>query len=424
MANIINISEKGNRLFIEDTYTPIVCGNSNYKLVFNFSEEWQSCHSKTAMFMVDSKRTLVAFEGNTCTVPVLPNGLYVFISLLSSSSSGEQLATTRLRLRLEPNPFNEPYSEDESKKRYTSEIHGCINDIKNGTVIVNHAEQADTAILANSANCAETAGYATTAGSSETQVDLTSNQTIQGTKDFSGSILKSGMVVPNIAEISNPNLLINGDFKINQRGNTSYSTQNQYTLDRWKLVDGSLSVEENGITLNGTISQTLEHTPTQAVTLSVDQSNGTVNATYNSGVVTLSASNVLISWVKLEYGSFATKFTPRLYAEELALCQRFYQTLSGHYCVFTNAGTTEHIRFSLNLITPIRSDNPLITWDTSGCYLFGNSKHYDIKNNVTLSINYVKDNAIDVAGRVNATLSSSNTYILASLSSIIDAEIY
>lgn len=32
-----------------------------------------------------------------------------------------------------------------------------------------------------------------------------------------------------------------------------------------------------------------------------------------------------IEWVKLELGSIATSFTPRLYAEELALCQRYYE---------------------------------------------------------------------------------------------------
>ena len=29
-------------------------------------------------------------------------------------------------------------------------------------------------------------------------------------------------------------------------------------------------------------------------------------------------------WIKLEYGETATPFVPRLYAEELALCQRYY----------------------------------------------------------------------------------------------------
>lgn len=38
-------------------------------------------------------------------------------------------------------------------------------------------------------------------------------------------------------------------------------------------------------------------------------------------------AHVDIEWVKLEYGSQVTPFHPRLYAEELALCQRYYEQI-------------------------------------------------------------------------------------------------
>ena len=39
-----------------------------------------------------------------------------------------------------------------------------------------------------------------------------------------------------LTTISSPNLIVNSDFAINQRGKTSYSTINQYTYDRWLLA--------------------------------------------------------------------------------------------------------------------------------------------------------------------------------------------
>ena len=47
---------------------------------------------------------------------------------------------------------------------------------------------------------------------------------------------------------SNPNLLINGDFRVNQREQPSYSGTNIYTVDRWRLTGtGVVDVLANGI---------------------------------------------------------------------------------------------------------------------------------------------------------------------------------
>ena len=50
-----------------------------------------------------------------------------------------------------------------------------------------------------------------------------------------------------------PNLLINGDFQINQRGQSSYSTNLTYTLDMWYLSTngGSITPTNNGLNVNG-----------------------------------------------------------------------------------------------------------------------------------------------------------------------------
>lgn len=46
------------------------------------------------------------------------------------------------------------------------------------------------------------------------------------------------------------NLLINGDFKINQRGQTSYTaTYKKYTVDDWYIYNGTLNVIDKGISV-------------------------------------------------------------------------------------------------------------------------------------------------------------------------------
>lgn len=192
-----------------------------------------------------------------------------------------------------------------------------------------------------------------------------------------------------VYQLSNPNLLINGDFRINQRGQTSYANTYKYTVDRWiqTVNRNTITVLEKGIRFAETTSgaynwllQSIEGFSNllgKTVTLSCKISNlvlagnnalvlgmynantayqiddviGTTNIT-NDGVysVTIDIPNSLskthlnvafvlpygdgtasvdIEWVKLEIGSIATPFSPRPYAEELALCQRYYYRMSG-----------------------------------------------------------------------------------------------
>lgn len=168
-----------------------------------------------------------------------------------------------------------------------------------------------------------------------------------------------------------PNLLINGDFRnpVNQRASTSYqatsgSWTRVYSIDRWCLVNGAkISIKDGCIDLSCTTSsgisrmtQQLENLlPENNYTCSVRVKNvkGGVRFTvYSSeslytsanitedGVHTITHTGVItsvslgvgngesadIEWIKLEQGSIATPFIPRLYGEELALCQRYYQS--------------------------------------------------------------------------------------------------
>ena len=181
--------------------------------------------------------------------------------------------------------------------------------------------------------------------------------------------------IAKIGNLSNPNLLINPNFAINQRGQTSY-TGTKYGVDRWKGVNANTVVtpQEVGVTVQGANFQFAQDVDNYAtldgytLTLSI-KANGLVysaSGVYNKdvdysfctcviaggyvvrirsyegtcrcqilGIATGEALS--IEWVKLEIGSVATMFSPPSVAEELPKCQRYYQIRSNSYTIETNA---------------------------------------------------------------------------------------
>ena len=187
-----------------------------------------------------------------------------------------------------------------------------------------------------------------------------------------------------ILQLSNPNLLINGDFRVNQRGKTSYASTNKsnysYAMDRWRVVGVvNIDVSDSGLYCSlasqwANLSYIFEDLDSlklagKQVTLSFDIENLTGDLTVKirqnatnittkdfttSGLHTMTVtlpssltnfdihfenngtSTILfkLNWVKLEIGSVATAFNQRPYAEELAMCQRYY------YKTFNNSNMT------------------------------------------------------------------------------------
>lgn len=175
------------------------------------------------------------------------------------------------------------------------------------------------------------------------------------------------------AEIaSNPNLLINPDFKINQRGDTSVvsSYSGLYCVDRWR-VNGTCTQTSSGVTVSSTGSsygygnfyQIIENIPSGSLSLSVKcygkifeltgidasaaysaelsitDGNGTIvgkvhtsnsDGMYAVEFIVNSSCEIQIEWVKLEYGSIATPFIPPDPTTELLKCQRYYQIRSSN----------------------------------------------------------------------------------------------
>lgn len=165
-------------------------------------------------------------------------------------------------------------------------------------------------------------------------------------------------------KFSNPNLLINPDFKINQRGATSYEKQG-YSVDRWKIWNVTVTPSESGgITVKndkyedtGTFIQILENATESDSTLScyVESVSGTVTmvadddsqvilkqglnvvhtsqSTKNFIIFLNRGTNVTLKWVKLEQGKVATEFIAPNPVEEYPKCQRYFQYIPKLYCV-------------------------------------------------------------------------------------------
>lgn len=209
---------------------------------------------------------------------------------------------------------------------------------------------------------------------------------------------------------SNPNLLINGDFRVNQRGQSEYNNTNaptnKYTVDRWiHYINGNYTLTQNsggGITVVNNSSTNIDFAQfiengyellnNKTVTLSTRingsiwsvsatvTNNGTVYSTgiWDNGVrrgtlciqcmtnnrykvyfQVLGGNTFVIDYIKLELGSVATAFIPRPYAEELALCQScgcIIDATNDIKVVSTHAyqGTdTEGYRTYSNVIVPL-----------------------------------------------------------------------
>lgn len=69
---------------------PYVCGNSDFKVVFDFDEEWSAFPNKTARFISGSKYQDVIFSGNECAVPIISNAYNVKVGVFA----GELHTTT------------------------------------------------------------------------------------------------------------------------------------------------------------------------------------------------------------------------------------------------------------------------------------------------------------------------------------------
>ncbi len=171
-------------------------------------------------------------------------------------------------------------------------------------------------------------------------------------------------------KFSNPNLLINPDFKINQRGQSTYSSTSSkkiYTVDRWNIYNANLNASTKVLTNpnsgSGQFKQTLENplVGTYTMTIKASRVSGNVHffinenganiidksivsglntVTFTStkgvsevGVLISSGASLQMDYVKLEQGTVATSYIAPNPVEEYPKCQRYFQYIPKLYCV-------------------------------------------------------------------------------------------
>lgn len=418
---IIQLKEEFNHLKRVEQNDLIVCGSENYSVNIDFSDDWSDIQKKVAIFMIEAKKYIVEFEGSSFNVPALPNATTMTLKIMSAESEAKQLVTSSLRFNLKVSVNVDSMSNFNSASSDTQSILMKLDGILDGSRKVKCAETADVA-LGN----------------------------------------------------ANPTLLINGDFKINQRGSTIYNcTKNEYTVDRWMGFNGlKVTKHTAGITISNTNSsgsglfqQKLEETYSsfagQALTLSAKidgeiysltitfassspTSQGTIaskeiktgvsltltyfaNDIFSAGITLSSGKSLTLTYIKLELGTTPTAFAPRTTAEELALCQRFYQDLGVDGIGYSTFGAISYnsesyygINCPINLIAELRV-KPTVTIKT-----FPYIRNYNNLNNQAIALIDIisfKDNSLILQLITNGA-EHGVIYATYNGSVSLDAEIY
>ena len=208
-------------------------------------------------------------------------------------------------------------------------------------------------------------------------------------------------------KFSNPNLLINPDFRINQRGKAEYTSDGtvKYTVDRWRNLSLNVKTATDGISLSadsqnndgGFFAQELEKpidsetlltlkvaSVTGSIVVSVmdSASNGnnlniTTSGIYSIGLASQAkkviiqvtkGSSCKIEWMKLEQGSIATSFGAPNPAEELVKCLRFLQIIPELYFIpyastrTAFSGNGQYYQSTNGLFPVVMRTNPTITY--------------------------------------------------------------
>lgn len=172
------------------------------------------------------------------------------------------------------------------------------------------------------------------------------------------------------AKFSNPNLLTNPDFKINQRGKSTYSSTGAGgTVDRWVGTNVKTVVNSDGTVTVSSLSGVGYYTQHEesisygkhTYSIYVQAITGTVKALYKSkdsndiGLGTLKqglntftssddgfksfflsiagGSSVTLKYAKVEQGTVATSYIAPNPVEEYPKCQRYFQYIPKLYCV-------------------------------------------------------------------------------------------
>lgn len=251
---------------------------------------------------------------------------------------------------------------------------------------------------------------------------------------------------------SNPNLLLNSNFRVDQRGYGTYSnntTKPTYTLDRWMSIntkvvyniDGTVTITSLATTdTSAWFKQILAHQIRGTCTLSCNITAVTGNAyLFNQtkgkkivkglNTVTLSLLNeasielkqgasITIEWIKLEKGSKATTYVAPNYAEELQKCMMYYKQLQASL----NGYFTTQTYISSNELSNMRTKPTIKGAGSFWLYYWASYKKYNFSSVGEISL--TKYNEITILLAPDSTLQNCTLVFDTDGYIELDAEIY
>lgn len=273
--------------------------------------------------------------------------------------------------------FNVPSQSADGGGITRAEVDGIVTE-KIAEVVANAPEDFDTLKeISDWIDSHEDSAAAMNSEIKANAADISAIQAEQQTQNSSISALQTEMEQKaDLSSVSNLNLLINSDFKINQRGKSEYVNVT-YTIDRWFMPTNGLkmevyddhikvgrtdnrsgkvlrqyisrseldlsgktvtfSTEISGVTPDDYISILSEDnnylisasTPTDGTyycTVKIPDTYDTISVCYHTTGTT--PHMFVPHWAKLELGDKPTPFVPPHPAAELLKCQRYYQIRS------------------------------------------------------------------------------------------------
>lgn len=325
------------------------------------------------MYDADEVGNVVDVDGNVVTIPVAAQVLTVagdvFAQVDIYGSSNSKLASFAFKIDVAASVYPDA-------QIISSDYYNVLTaTIANAVTAAQNAAASATAAAQSAEEAATSVDGAVKYNAPQT---LTDAQKAQARSNIGApapytagdGIAISGSVIAAKVQPCNRNLLDNWYFvnPVNQRDVSGTISSAGYFLDRWKLVSGSVTINTDGITLNGTMQQVLETAPVGTVTASAltQAGVGEVVPTYNSETktVTVTAAGEKLVAVKLELGTEQTLAHQNSsgawvlneipdYGEELTRCMRYLQIISTPYDTSGNGVAIGYANNTVDLWVPI-----------------------------------------------------------------------
>lgn len=268
--------------------------------------------------------------------------------------------------------------------------------------------------------------------------------------------------------ISNENILINGEFDVNQRGSETYtisSTETTYTLDRWasNTTGAVITKTDTGVSITAsntdvsffqyveadvinrllTFSVMFEDNTLEFITATLTDSEIFVadfetsklqlsvaeNGFCKVEIIVKANNSISLRYAKLEVGELWTLYTPQNIGKELLNCQRYYLKTPQYWDAYTNAGGV----YLATITSPVSMRaGKLKSINYVNAYMFGSNYYQSFSAlSIGFSLLEIRSNQITIqvystGGNMcaNFGIPYSTNFRIVGLIAEIDSEIY